>query len=132
MGQFTNTCHGQVHERERFLVPLLSYQVGAGNQFMEFLSAAVIARSLNRTLCLSPFFPGPSRHTGKVTSGLAWEDRYDVGLLSRFTRVAPMQRCLKECAHTLDAKWMLKTAREPRIDSRWKKYPRNNVSPPSP
>jgi hypothetical protein len=38
--------------------------VGAGNQLMEYMSAAIMARALNRTLCLADFFPGPSRHTG--------------------------------------------------------------------
>ncbi len=51
-------------EVEKFLVPILSYQVGAGNQLMEYMSAAIMARALNRTLCLADFFPGPSRHTG--------------------------------------------------------------------
>jgi hypothetical protein len=46
------------------MAPLLSYQVGAGNQMMEYMSGAVIARALNRTYCLAPFFPGPSRHNG--------------------------------------------------------------------
>ena len=35
---------------------------------MEYLSALVMARSLNRTLCLAPFFPGPLRHTGNNLS----------------------------------------------------------------
>lgn len=131
MTNFSICCCHQVDvsiRKEKFLVPLLSYQVGAGNQFIEYLSAAVIARSLNRTLCLSSFFPGPSRHTGRVASGLAWEDRYEVSSLSRFTRVASLQRCLQECDHTLDDKWTLRTPREPLMDSKWKKYPRNNVS----
>jgi hypothetical protein len=51
-------------EVEKFLVPILSYQVGAGNQLMEYMSAAIMARALNRTLCLADFFPGPRRHTG--------------------------------------------------------------------
>lgn len=55
---------GQVDGREKFMAPLLSWQVGAGNQLMEYMSAAVMARALNRTLCLSPFFGGPPRHTG--------------------------------------------------------------------
>ncbi|XP_024369556.1 uncharacterized protein [Physcomitrium patens] len=114
-----------VDTREKFLVPILSWQVGAGNQFMEYLSAAVIARSLNRTLCLSPFFPGPSRHTGRVTSGLAWEDRYEVSSLSRFTQVASLMHCLKECDDTMNLKIMLKNSREARMPS-WKRYPNNN------
>ncbi|XP_073393806.1 uncharacterized protein [Physcomitrium patens] len=112
---------------EKFMMPILSFQVGAGNQFMEYVSAAVISHSLNRTLCLSPFFQGPSRHTGRVVKGLGWEDRYEVSSLTRFTRVATMDRCLKECNYTLDAKWMLKASREPQIEG-WKKYPRNNES----
>lgn len=55
----------QTDEKEKFLMPLLSNQVGAGNQLMEYISAAVIARAINRTLCLSPFWPGPSVHAGK-------------------------------------------------------------------
>jgi hypothetical protein len=46
-------------------MPILSYQVGAGNQLMEYMSAAIIARALNRTLCLADFFSGPNKHSGK-------------------------------------------------------------------
>ena len=63
---------------------------------------------------------------GRVTSGLKWEERYEVSSLSRFTRVAPLERCLKECNYTLDHKWMLKTSRDPVVKS-WKKYPSNHV-----
>jgi hypothetical protein len=31
---------------------------------MEYMTAAVIARAINRTLCLPPFFSGPSKHNG--------------------------------------------------------------------
>ena len=31
---------------------------------MEYMTAAVIARAINRTLCLPPFFSGPSKHSG--------------------------------------------------------------------
>lgn len=54
--------------QERFIWPLLSDYVGAGNQVMEFMSAAIVAHALNRTLCLSPFRDGPSRHFGKSSS----------------------------------------------------------------
>ncbi len=56
--------HPSQKQAEKFLMPILSYQVGAGNQLMEYMSAAIIARALNRTLCLPDFFPGPTRHTG--------------------------------------------------------------------
>lgn len=51
---------------EKFLMPVLSPGVGAGNQLMEYISAAVIARATNRTLCLTPFFTGPGKHSGKI------------------------------------------------------------------
>lgn len=51
-------------EGEKFIWPLLSDMVGAGNQLMEYISAAVVARSLNRTLCLTPFQDGPAKHRG--------------------------------------------------------------------
>ncbi|KAG0619965.1 hypothetical protein M758_4G178600 [Ceratodon purpureus] len=116
-----------VDTREKFMAPLLSFQVGAGNQMMEYMSGAVIARALNRTYCLSPFFPGPSRHNGRVVSGLRWEDRYEVSSLSRFTRVASFEQCLEECNYTLDHKWMLKTSRDPQMQG-WRNYPANNES----
>jgi hypothetical protein len=56
--------HPSQQQVEKFLMPILSYQVGAGNQLMEYMSAAIVARALNRTLCLPDFFPGPTRHTG--------------------------------------------------------------------
>jgi hypothetical protein len=57
--------HPSQQQVEKFLMPILSYQVGAGNQLMEYMSAAIIARALNRTLCLADFFSGPNKHTGK-------------------------------------------------------------------
>lgn len=52
-------------EGEKYLWPLLSDFVGTGNQLMEYISAAVVAHSLNRTLCLTPFQDGPAKHRGK-------------------------------------------------------------------
>eukprot|EP00850_Spirogloea_muscicola_P002721 SM000010S04359 [mRNA] locus=s10:1088262:1091985:- [translate_table: standard] len=48
--------------REQFLVPVVTPFVGSGNQAAEFASAAVVARLLNRTLCLPPFRTGPAKH----------------------------------------------------------------------
>jgi hypothetical protein len=56
--------HLSQQQVEKFLMPILSYQVGVGNQLMEYMSAAIVARALNRTLCLPDFFPGPTRHRG--------------------------------------------------------------------
>lgn len=50
---------------EKYLVPLL-HPGGAGNQLVEYKSAATIARALNRTLCLIPFFEGPNGHLGEI------------------------------------------------------------------
>lgn len=35
---------------------------------MEYMTAAVIARAINRTLCLPPFFSGPSKHSSGIRS----------------------------------------------------------------
>lgn len=51
-------------ETEKFLLPVLTHDVGAGNQLMEYISAAVIARATNRILCLIPFFQGPGKYNG--------------------------------------------------------------------
>jgi len=113
-------------EMEKFLVPILSYQVGAGNQLMEYMSAAIMARALNRTLCLADFFPGPSRHTGgsvRGGGGLAMEDRYDKDSLSRFVRVTSKKNCLQQCHRKLDAWWLLKPMRTPKVED-WKSMPR--------
>ncbi|CAN5950885.1 unnamed protein product [Sphagnum jensenii] len=113
-------------EVEKFLVPILSYQVGAGNQLMEYMSAAIMARALNRTLCLADFFPGPRRHTGgsvRGGGGLAMEDRYDKDSLSRFVRVTSKKNCLQQCHRKLDAWWLLKPMRRPKVQD-WKSMPR--------
>ncbi|CAK9214065.1 unnamed protein product [Sphagnum troendelagicum] len=123
--------HPSQQQVEKFLMPILSYQVGAGNQLMEYMSAAIIARALNRTLCLPDFFPGPTRHTGiSVKRGrggeehgwLAMENRYDEATLSRFMRVASNDNCLKQCHSKLDALWLLKPMREPILRD-WKSLP---------
>lgn len=57
-------------EGEKYLWPLLSDFVGTGNQLMEYISAAVVAHSLNRTLCLTPFQDGPAKHRGKMAEFL--------------------------------------------------------------
>jgi hypothetical protein len=124
---------------EKFLMPILSYQVGAGNQLMEYMSAAIVARALNRTLCLPDFFPGPTRHTGISVKGgrgeeehgwLAMENRYDKATLSRFVRVASNDNCLKQCHSKLDARWLLKPMREPILRD-WKSLPATKVRLPS-
>ncbi|KAL2642861.1 hypothetical protein R1flu_010448 [Riccia fluitans] len=101
---------------EKFIWPLLSEYVGAGNQVMEFMAAAIVARALNRTLCLSPFRDGPSRHFGLVWRnghGLAIEDRYNVEELKKFVKVAPAEHCLQTCNRKLDASWFLRAQRSP-------------------
>ena len=55
--------HDDVYnDQNKFIVPLLSSHVGDNNQVMEYMGAAVVARSTNRTLCLTPFFTGPAKH----------------------------------------------------------------------
>ncbi|KAL3696175.1 hypothetical protein R1sor_010251 [Riccia sorocarpa] len=101
---------------EKFIWPLLSEYVGAGNQVMEFMAAAIVAHALNRTLCLSPFRDGPSRHFGLISMkghGLAIEDRYNVEELKKFVRVASSEHCLQTCNRKLDATWFLRSQRAP-------------------
>ncbi|XP_024403021.1 uncharacterized protein [Physcomitrium patens] len=105
-------------ENEKFFSPLLTASVGAGNQLMEYMSAAVMARATNRTLCLPPFFSGPAKHSGilvRARGGLAWEDRYNVLSLARFTKVASLEQCLQQCNYTLDSNVFLKETHEPLI-----------------
>ena len=54
--------HDDGYDDHKFIVPLLSSHVGDNNQVMEYMGAAVVARSTNRTLCLTPFFSGPAKH----------------------------------------------------------------------
>ncbi|BBN02907.1 hypothetical protein MPTK1_2g19180 [Marchantia polymorpha subsp. ruderalis] len=101
-------------EGKRYIVPLLSSFVGTGNQLMEYKSAAVVARTLNRTLCLIPFFGGPQRHFGYLGSnhyGLHLEDRYDLQELLKFVKIESIDVCIKECNGTLDRVWKLRTSR---------------------
>lgn len=99
---------------EKFLVPMLSNVVGDNNQLMEYMTAAVVARATNRTLCLTQFFSGPSRHGGQLLrrqgAGLAVEDRYSIHSLTNFVRVSPLERCFKSCNKHLDSFWWLRRA----------------------
>ncbi|KAG6547250.1 hypothetical protein Mapa_011186 [Marchantia paleacea] len=99
---------------KRYIVPMLSSFVGTGNQLMEYKSAAVVARTLNRTLCLIPFFGGPQRHFGYLGSnhyGLHIEDRYDLEELSKFVKIENIDECIKQCGGTLDRVWKLRQSR---------------------
>lgn len=119
-----------IYEDDTFLAPLLSAGVGAGNQLMEYITAAGISRALNRTLCLPPFFFGPSKHKGisaRVNGGMMWEDRYNVSSLSRFTRVASFEHCLEQCHHTLDTNVYLRPSLEPIVRG-WDNYEYANES----
>lgn len=114
---------------ERYIIPLLSYQVGTGNQLMEYKSAATISRTLNRTLCLIPFFGGPPRHLGYLGdrhSGLVMEDRYDTEVLSKYTKVMPMDECVKRCERRLDVHWRLRPSRPPHWDMWFNDTPRTS------
>ncbi|CAM6129305.1 unnamed protein product [Calypogeia fissa] len=100
---------------EKYIWPLLTDYVGTGNQLMEYISAAVVAHSLNRTLCLTPFQEGPAKHRGGLWHkghGLAIQERYSMEQLSRFVRVASMDQCLSSCNHTLDDTWFLRGVRK--------------------
>ncbi|CAM6126080.1 unnamed protein product [Calypogeia fissa] len=115
---------------EKFIIPLLSYQVGTGNQLMEYKSAATIARTLNRTLCLIPFFGGPPRHLGYLGdrhSGLIMEDRYDTDVLSKFVKVISMDDCIERCERKLDVHWRLRNSRAPHWDTWFNDTPRFSI-----
>ncbi len=55
--------------------------------------------------------------------GLAMEDRYDKDSLSRFVRVTSKKNCLQQCHRKLDAWWLLKPMRTPKVED-WKSMPR--------
>lgn len=93
-------------------MPILTHYAGSSNQVLEFMSAAVIARILNRTLCLPPFFTGPIKHFGpkggdQRAGGYGFEvrERYDVERLARFVRVRDLPSCIEECDGELDSYW---------------------------
>ncbi|KAL3696172.1 hypothetical protein R1sor_010248 [Riccia sorocarpa] len=110
---------------ERYMFPMLSSLVGSGNQLMEYKSSAVIARILNRTLCLAPFFGGPQKHTGHLGSnhfGMQFEERYDLKELSRFVKVVNIHECTQQCNNgTLDRVWRLRASGSSR-PSDWSKW----------
>ncbi|KAG0600085.1 hypothetical protein M758_11G006300 [Ceratodon purpureus] len=121
-----------VNQDEKFLAPLLSANVGAGNQLMEYISAAVIARALNRTLCLPPFFSGPRKHNGLAVraraAGLMLEDRYNISTLSSFTKVASLEYCLQQCNYTLDSNVLLAPLEHELVVRGWKNFKDQNES----
>ncbi len=51
------------------------------------------------------------------------EDRYDKDSLSRFVRVTSKKNCLQQCHRKLDAWWLLKPMRKPKVQG-WKSMPR--------
>ncbi|MCO5603004.1 hypothetical protein L7F22_057146 [Adiantum nelumboides] len=115
-------------DNERFLVPMLSNTVGDNNQFMEYMTAAVIARATQRTLCLTPFFNGPIKHTGHLQTGsLLLEDRYDINELSRFVKVSTLQRCFHECQKNIDAFWWLRHSSASSLTRDWRWDARVNI-----
>jgi hypothetical protein len=50
------------------------------------------------------------------------EDRYDKDSLSRFVRVTSKKNCLQQCHRKLDAWWLLKPMRKPKVKD-WKSMP---------
>eukprot|EP00249_Psilotum_nudum_P004205 c17746_g1_i2 orf=1078-2184(-) len=99
---------------EKLLLPLLSDSIGFNNQLMEYMTAAVVGRATNRTLCLTPFNIGPPRHADKWNRrrSLAIEDHYDVMYLSKFVRVSYLERCLKMCNQKLHQLLLLRGVRQ--------------------
>eukprot|EP00850_Spirogloea_muscicola_P002716 SM000010S04354 [mRNA] locus=s10:1095085:1106203:+ [translate_table: standard] len=98
---------------QQFLVPILTPHVGSGNQEVEFVSAAVMARVLNRTLCLSPFFSGPNKHFGPSHDwnghyGFEIGERHNLQDLQRFVRIASHHTCAAKCNRRLEAYWALR------------------------
>eukprot|EP01018_Ginkgo_biloba_P014570 Gb_29917 [translate_table: standard] len=96
--QDIHAAQPQIAPKEKFLVPVLSNYLGANNQLMEYMSAAVIARATGRTLCLQPLFRGPLKHEGRTSiknreGTISMENQFDTEELSKFVRVASMSRC---------------------------------------
>lgn len=105
---------------EKFIVPMLSNAVGDNNQLMEYMAAAVVARATHRTLCLTPFFNGPIKHTKKLPrGGLMMEERYDIHLLSKFVKVASLERCLQECHKQINGFWWLRYSSVSTLSRDW-------------
>lgn len=105
---------------ERFMVPMLSNSVGDNNQLMEYMAAAVIARATDRTLCLTPFFSGPLKHTRELpTGGLTVEERYDIEVLGKFVKVASLQKCLQECNKQIEGFWWLRHSSSSMLSRDW-------------
>lgn len=111
-------------------MPILTHYAGAGNQALEFMSAAVVARSLNRTLCLPPFFTGPSKHFGPQHAagnyGFEVGERYDLRLLGRFVRVMALESCIRACDGELDSYWRFHGG-QPRLFRHWKSASYNST-----
>eukprot|EP00250_Pteridium_aquilinum_P033932 c667_g1_i1 orf=58-1737(-) len=111
---------------ERFMVPMLSNSVGDNNQLMEYMTAAVVARATKRTLCLTPFFNGPTKHTSqRPTGGLSMEERYDTKVLGKFVKVSSLQRCLQECNKQINGFWWLKHSSYSTLTRDWTWDPKN-------
>ncbi|KAI5068354.1 hypothetical protein GOP47_0016699 [Adiantum capillus-veneris] len=113
---------------ERFLVPMLSNSVGDNNQFMEYMAAVVMARATNRTLCLTPFFNGPTKHTGHLQMGsLSFKDRYDTNELSKFVELSSLQRCLHKCHKNIHGFWWFRHSSSSSLSRDWTWDPNVNT-----
>jgi len=87
---------------DKFLIPVLAW--GPNNQMRGFREALILARKMNRTICLPPFF---KHHSDKSTQGgnvfIPPELRVDLSTLRSLTTVCETSEIQEKCAGHVDA-----------------------------
>eukprot|EP01137_Pigoraptor_chileana_P002696 Opistho-2@41892 len=95
---------------ERFLVPILSY--GPNNEYSGFVESMIIARALNRTLVLPPFFIHYQDRPRSTRHAYAFEETFDPIPLHDFVPIIDLSSflamtggdigCIAEMRHDAD------------------------------
>jgi hypothetical protein len=85
--------HGQ-SEKKKYLIPFISGQ-GLNNQLWEYRSAAILARSTGRVLCLVPFHRFYLQETGREF--IPFQELFDAESIKRFVQISTVDNCSDQC-----------------------------------
>lgn len=85
--------HGQ-SEKKKYLIPFISGQ-GLNNQLWEYRSAAILARSTGRVLCLVPFHRFYLQETGREF--IPFQELFDAESIKKFVQISTVDNCSDQC-----------------------------------
>jgi len=85
--------HGH-SEKKNYLIPFISGQ-GLNNQLWEYRSAAILARSTGRVLCLVPFHRFYLQETGREF--IPFQELFDTDSIKKFVQISTIDSCSDQC-----------------------------------